>query len=186
MAARREARYRERQFKNDPMLIALKRAHGFKESKPPPGIPVACGIGGDGTNCPNLPMPFHAAPGSAYGGHHSFAGGLVLHEMFNSISSMKLASYYRPVYGTSSFDGIPIPSVPDNTSESAGADIFISQDLVVAAPIWHDWAKPIVFQWNANGSEFTEWSFGGKGSSDAWGQPGDSRTGGITSLPLPR
>ena len=48
---------------------------------------------------------------------------------------------------------------------------------MVAAPLWHDWAKPIVFQWNADGSEFIEYNFGGNGATDAWGQPGDSRTG---------
>lgn len=34
-----------------------------------------------------------------------------------------------------------------------------------------------MFQWNADGSEFTELNFGGFGTNDAWGQPGDSRTG---------
>jgi hypothetical protein len=48
----------------------------------------------------------------------------------------------------------------------------------VAAPIWHDWAKAIVFQWNADGSEFKEFSFGGNGKTDAFGAAGDSRTGG--------
>src|SRR5260370_35708886 len=30
---------------------------------------------------------------------------------------------------------------------------------------------------NADGSEFIEFNFGGNGTTDAWGQPGDSRTG---------
>ena len=34
----------------------------------------------DGTGCPNLPMRWYAAPGSAYGGHHSYPGGLPIHE----------------------------------------------------------------------------------------------------------
>jgi hypothetical protein len=34
-----------------------------------------------------------------------------------------------------------------------------------------------VFQWNADGTEFIELNFGGNGSTDAWGQVGDSRTG---------
>src|SRR5262249_3125052 len=55
---------------------------------------------------------------------------------------------------------------------------LLDQDLVLAAPIWHEWAKPMVFQWNADGSEFTEMNFGGNGVNDAWGNPGDSRTGG--------
>src|SRR5215831_11731942 len=36
----------------------------------------------------------------------------------------------------------------------------------------------MVFQWNADGTEFTELNFGGTGTNDAWGAPGDSRTGG--------
>jgi hypothetical protein len=58
------------------------------------------------------------------------------------------------------------------------ADINIDQDVVLAAPIWHDWGKMMVFQWNADGTEFTELNFGGTGTNDAFGAPGDSRTGG--------
>ena len=54
----------------------------------------------------------------------------------------------------------------------------IDDDVIAAAPIWHDWAKTIVFQWNVDGSEFKEFNFGGAGSMDAWGAAGDSRTGG--------
>jgi len=53
----------------------------------------------------------------------------------------------------------------------------IDQDVILAAPIWHDWAKTIVFQWNADGSEFAEFNFGGDGAKDKWGDAGDSRTG---------
>lgn len=127
----------------------------------------------DGSNCPTLPMRWYAAPGSAYTGHHSYPGGLAIHETFNSVSSMNFASGYRKVYGSSDSDGIPFAGPESNDA----ADIFISQDLMVAAPIWHDWAKPIVFQWNADGSEFAEYAFGGNGTTDAWGQAGDSRTG---------
>jgi hypothetical protein len=34
---------------------------------------------------------------------------------------------------------------------------------MLAAPLWHDWAKSIVFQWNADGSEFQELHIGGTG-----------------------
>lgn len=54
----------------------------------------------------------------------------------------------------------------------------------MGAPLWHDWAKPMVFQWNADGTEFTEFNFGGNGSTDAWGAPGDSRTGGHHMLSI--
>ena len=48
---------------------------------------------------------------------------------------------------------------------------------MIAAPIWHDWAKHMVFQWAADGTEFRELAFGGNGSTDKWGDASDSRTG---------
>jgi hypothetical protein len=36
----------------------------------------------------------------------------------------------------------------------------------------------MVFQWNADGTEFVELNFGGSGTNDNFGAPGDSRTGG--------
>lgn len=131
----------------------------------------------DGSACPTLPQPFYSAPGSAYGGHHSYPGGLPVHETFNSISDMNLADGYRRVYGTSN-NGIPVAASQDVVISEPNSDVFISEDLIVAAPLWHDWAKPIVFQWNADGSEFIELNFGGNGTTDAWGAAGDSRTGG--------
>jgi hypothetical protein len=111
----------------------------------------------DGSACPKLPMPVDAAPGGANGGHHSHPGGLMLHEQFNLNNSLSLADGYRRVYRLGAND--------------------LNQDLLIAAPVWHDWAKTIVFQWNADGSEFAELTFGGNGSTDAWGRLGDSRTG---------
>ena len=66
-------------------------------------------------------------------------------------------------------------SAPEGNGDT---DIFIDEDLIVGAPLWHDWAKPIVFQWNADGSEFIELNFGGFGVTDNNGLAGDSRTGG--------
>lgn len=57
------------------------------------------------------------------------------------------------------------------------SDISISDDLMVAAPIWHDWASSIVLQWNSDGTEFSELNFGGNGKTDNYGKPGDSKTG---------
>jgi hypothetical protein len=37
----------------------------------------------DGSACPKLPQPFTNAPGSNFGGHHSYPGGLAIHESFN-------------------------------------------------------------------------------------------------------
>jgi hypothetical protein len=61
----------------------------------------------EGSDCPRLPQTFSSAPGSVYGGHHSFTGGLVVHEAFNEISNQHLAAGYRRVYGTTERTGFP-------------------------------------------------------------------------------
>ena len=111
-----------------------------------------------GSACPHLPQPFHAAPGGGSGGHHSYPGGLVLHETVNEFIYAGLASTYRRVYADDK---------PD----------VIDEDIVIAGPLLHDWAKTLVLQWNADGTEFTELSFGGNGATDNYGAAGDSRTG---------
>ena len=110
-----------------------------------------------GTDCPQLPQSMRSAPGSVFGGHHSYPGGLVVHEANNDLSDLNLAAQYRSLYG---------------------ANLPIDDDVIRAAPIWHDWAKTLVFQWNADGSEFAEFNFGGNGTTDAWGATGDARTAG--------
>lgn len=122
-----------------------------------------------GSDCPQLPQPVSSAPGSAFGGHHSYPGGLPIHESNNDLSDVNLAAQYRSVYGYG-------PAAA--TARGGGWTLPIDEDVILAAPIWHDWAKTIVFQWNADGSEFTELNFGGAGLTDAWGAAGDSRTGG--------
>ncbi len=137
------------------------------------------------TDCPQLPQSFESAPGSAFGGHHSYPGGLPVHEANNGLSDANLASQYQTVYGHLGRNGLP--QIDANADGDNGADhqhgtrdggLPIDDDVIAAAPIWHDWAKTIVFQWNADGSEFKEFNFGGAGSTDAWGTAGDSRTGG--------
>src|SRR5260370_8116486 len=51
--------------------------------------------------CPKLPQTFFSAPGSFFGGHHSYPGGLPVHESFNDVSSLNLANGYRRVYAHS-------------------------------------------------------------------------------------
>jgi hypothetical protein len=133
----------------------------------------------DGSACPQLPQSFFSAPGSFFGGHHSWPGGLAVHESFNDVSSLNLANGYRRVYGYSQ-GGFPVIN-PSNASplvSGAPAVIFLSEDVMIAAPIWHDWAKPMVFQWNSDGTEFLELSLGGNGVSDNFGAVGNSKTGG--------
>lgn len=122
----------------------------------------------DGSSCPQLPQPFRSAPGSAFGGHHSYPGGLLLHEANNDRADVALAAQYRQSYGS--------PSEPGDAV--AHKRFVIDEDIILAAPVWHDWAKPIVLQWNADGTTFVELNFGGNGKTDNFGQPGDSRTGG--------
>lgn len=124
--------------------------------------------------CPRLPLAIDAAPGSNFGGHHSYPGGLAVHESFNDQSSINFADTYRGEYAQLGPQHLPLAQGSRRHPE----DGFINQDLIVAAPLWHDWAKMMVFQWNADGTEFTELNFGGTGKLDAFGAAGDSRTGG--------
>ncbi|MGA2961345.1 MAG: hypothetical protein ABSD96_06705 [Candidatus Korobacteraceae bacterium] len=127
--------------------------------------------------CPKPPQPYSAAPGSSFGGHHSYPGGLAVHASNNESADVRLANEYRQIYGRTGANQLPVIDrdwlkQATNASESA---IFIDQDIIVAAPLWHDWAKTLVFQWNADGSEFQELNFAGNGATDAYGAAGDSK-----------
>jgi hypothetical protein len=137
----------------------------------------------DGTSCPHLPQPFWSAPGSNFGSHHSYPGGLPVHESNNDTADINLAAEYGNVYGSSAPSGLaainPIGinfPLPNNPTPNA---LKLDHDLILGAPLWHDWAKSIVFQWNADGTEFQELSIGGNGANmDDYGAAGDGRTGG--------
>lgn len=133
----------------------------------------------DGSACPHLPQRFFSAPGSVTGGHHSYPGGLPVHESNNDVADVDLANEYRRVYGHTSGEFATVTPFPFtgflNRDDSA---IFIDEDVILGAPIWHDWAKSVVFQWNSDGTEFIELNFGGAGVNDNNGAAGDSRTGG--------
>jgi hypothetical protein len=151
-------------------LIAPADAAAF------PGGPLAGvlpPVSDPGSPCPHLPQPFFSAPGSVFGGHHSYPGGLPIHETFNDLSDVSFAANYRRVYGHLGPGGLPV--VGDGFADRA--DVDIDEDIIVAAPLLHDWAKPLVFQWNADGTEFAELNFGGAGVNDNNGAAGDSRTG---------
>ncbi len=136
----------------------------------------------DGTACPQLPQPFYASPGSVFGSHHSYPGGLAVHESNNETADLNLASEYKNVYGQTNQLGtayVNVLGIAQPNPESRAETQFLDQDIIVGAPLWHDWAKPIVFQWNADGSEFQELSIGGNGALlDNYGLAGDARTGG--------
>jgi hypothetical protein len=131
-----------------------------------------------GSSCPHLPQPFFSAPGSVFGGHHSYPGGLPIHESFNDLSDTSFAANYRRVYGHSGKSGLPVIAAADGDhDQDDSVDVAIDEDIILAAPLLHDWAKPLVFQWNVDGTEFVEFNFGGNGATDNFGAPGDSRTG---------
>jgi hypothetical protein len=120
-------------------------------------------VSNDGSACPKFPQAFFSAPGSSSAnGHHSYPGGLVVHESNNDDADVHLAEEYRQIYGHQGGRG-GLPTVPKEDQGRFAApegngdtNIFIDEDLILAAPLWHDWGKPMVFQWNANGSEFTD------------------------------
>ena len=164
-------------------MLALAQLHrrGIQPethcSRKPPPLGVFPPLVNDGSVCPQLPQPFFSAPGSVFHGHHSYPGGLPVHESNNDVADVHLAAEYRSVYGSSQGGLTAIQRDPVNVAGTHSA-IFLDQNIIVGAPLWHDWAKPIVFQWNADGSEFLELNFGGSGTNDNYGTAGDSRTGG--------
>jgi hypothetical protein len=112
----------------------------------------------DGTSCPRLPQRFYSAPGSPASGHHTYPGGLVVHESVNSLFMQGMGDAYKRVFGRSGFDGnAEVDGV--GSRKFAEAD----NDIVVAAPLWHDWAKALTLQWNSDGSEFAELHIAGTG-----------------------
>jgi len=139
--------------------------------------------------CFRLPQTFAAAPGSESHGHHSYPGGLAVHEAFNELSAMSIAGSYEQSFGFCDQSGSPVfgNSIQKKNSprQITGAnDLGIHRDELIAAPIWHDWAKAFVLQWNADGTVFQELHFGGNGKTDAFGSAGDSRTYGHHILSL--
>jgi hypothetical protein len=59
------------------------------------------------SDCPMLPQTYNSAPGSSFGGHHSYPGGLPIHEAFNLSSALSLADNYRRTYGHGGQNGLP-------------------------------------------------------------------------------
>jgi hypothetical protein len=130
----------------------------------------------DGSACPHLPQAFYSSPAGVTSGHHSYPGGLAIHEAFNLSSFVSLADNYRRAYGHTGPKGLPT-IVAAGQPSPAKSDVTVSADIAVLAPTWHDWGKIMVFQWNADGTEFIELNFGGTGKTDNNGAAGDSKTG---------
>ncbi|MDY4033382.1 MAG: hypothetical protein SOY64_10055 [Pyramidobacter sp.] len=84
---------------------------------------------------------FMTAPGSGYGSHHSYPGGLATHVDVNLHITETLCRIYDEVY-------------------MYEAD----RDVAVAAQALHDIAKPYVFQWQPDGSSLKEYPVAGQGA----------------------
>jgi hypothetical protein len=78
-------------------------------------------------------QPVWAAPGGAYGGHHSYPGGLAMHEWVCAGVAESIRSLYGRAYR-----------------------VTMDAGIVLAAPLWHDIHKTVVMQWRPDGSELAE------------------------------
>jgi hypothetical protein len=93
------------------------------------------------------PHPFIAGPGSGYGSHHAYPGGLITHTAVNTMVSLSLFDHYREVYG-----------------------FRLDRDVVIASQVLHDLHKPWVFQWHPKtGESRTERKLAGTGEHHSYG-----------------
>ena len=88
-------------------------------------------------------QPFWSAPGSDLNSHHSYPGGLLVHELFNSTIAANFERTYDALY----FDGAS----------------RVNRDVVIAAALYHDIMKTVVFQFNDDGTLLPELSIGDTG-----------------------
>lgn len=89
-------------------------------------------------------QPFWAAPGSSDGSHHAYPGGLAVHESFNASMAEGFASTYDRHY----FGGRPT----------------VGRGTVIAAALFHDVMKTVVFGWNIDGTLYEEITIAGTGA----------------------
>jgi hypothetical protein len=101
------------------------------------------GIFPPGTGEPHVVQPFWSAPGSDLNSHHSYPGGLLMHELFNST----MAANFEHTYDALSF----------------GGRRTVDRDTVIAAAFYHDIMKTVVFQFEQDGSFLPELSIGDTG-----------------------
>lgn len=87
------------------------------------------------------PQPFISAPGSGYGSHHAYPGGLPAHMATNLLIAEGLLETYRQNFA---YD--------------------LDSDVVLASEALHDLHKPWVFQWEENGVCLPEYTIAGTGA----------------------
>ncbi|MBV8152096.1 MAG: hypothetical protein JOY59_11100, partial [Candidatus Eremiobacteraeota bacterium] len=91
------------------------------------------------------PQPFWSTPGSGLDSHHSYPGGLAVHELFNARMAVGYSQQYDRLY-----PGYIHP--------------LVRRDVVVGAALYHDILKSVVFQWNDDGTPLKEILIGGTGA----------------------
>ncbi len=101
------------------------------------------GIFPPGTQTGGIIQPFWSAAGSDLNSHHSYPGGLLIHELFNATMAANFQRTYDALY-----------------FEDAAR---VNRDVVVAAALYHDITKTVVFQFNDNGTLLPELSIGETG-----------------------
>lgn len=86
-------------------------------------------------------QPFMTAPGSGYGSHHPYPGGLSTHVSANVHITESIIRTYEEVFCYS-----------------------VKSDIALAGQLLHDIMKPFVFQWQADGSSLKEYTIAGQGA----------------------
>lgn len=86
------------------------------------------------------PQPTWSAPGSGYGSHHAYPGGLCTHVALNVVSAESLVAAYDNIDG-----------------------LKLDFDHAVGSEILHDLHKPWVFQWEADNACRKEEALAGTG-----------------------
>lgn len=84
---------------------------------------------------------FKTAPGSGYGSHHPYPGGLATHVNSNMHITKYICQTYEEVFFYS-----------------------VHRDIAIAGQALHDISKPFVFQWQEDGSSLKEYTIAGQGA----------------------
>src|SRR5207248_3051747 len=75
------------------------------------------------------PQPFWSAPGSGFGAHHAYPGGLAVHETVFARVARSMRDTYDDLYHLSTIPGA------------------LDQTRLTGVSLWHDIHKVTVFQW---------------------------------------
>lgn len=115
---------------------ALAREEFVAADAPVEGLFPASGGG--------LAQPFWSAPGSDDAGHHGYPGGLCVHELFNA----RMGEQFAQVYDRQYFDARGV----------------VDRDVAIAAALYHDVMKTVVFQYRSDGTFLPELTIAGTGA----------------------